>query len=573
MADVAAVTDLLAKTTVDQPLAEVSFAERGLKLNSAEDAKVIVDAIKESPEMHSLVLNGNTVGVEAAQAIAEVLEEKSEFQRARWFDIFTGRLRSEIPPALKSLGAAIIKSGAHLVELDLSDNAFGPDGVKAVKDLLESPACYSLKELRFNNQGLGLGGKILAESLIKCHQEGSNVGTPLCLKVFVAGRNRLENPGAIALAKAFKTIGTLEEISMPQNGIKPEGIEAMADAVVHSPKLRILNLNDNTFTSRGAIAMAKALTKADNLEVLNFGDCLIRSEGASALAETISNGLPNLREVIFSFGEIRKDAALKVAESVEEKSKLEILDLNGNSLGEDGVELLMATLEAINKKDVLASLSDDEGTADEDEGEEEDGDDDDDDEGEERDDPELQVRGQSITPSPRKPDIDDTENVEPCTAAAFLAFPSLQKFQGLGNDSEQKLLKELGDKSGDYEEVVKVFVKVAAVMDVNTPKVKQSVQQCADALLSELFKSENCRAENVANEFLVHLGYIKSEDKKFKPVSNPVGLLQTLDHVVQQEYFPRKTISIFTAVMSLPNESVDQYIMPKHNLMQTLYKL
>ena len=54
-----------------------------------------------------------------------------------------------------------MSSGAHLVELDLSDNAFGPDGVKAVRELLESSACYSVQELRFNNNGLGIGGKVI----------------------------------------------------------------------------------------------------------------------------------------------------------------------------------------------------------------------------------------------------------------------------------------------------------------------------------------------------------------------------------------------------------------------------
>lgn len=57
-----------------------------------------------------------------------------------------------------SLGDALIKAGAKLTELDLSDNAFGPDGVKSIKKLLMSPVCYSLEILRLNNNGLGIGG-------------------------------------------------------------------------------------------------------------------------------------------------------------------------------------------------------------------------------------------------------------------------------------------------------------------------------------------------------------------------------------------------------------------------------
>ena len=57
-----------------------------------------------------------------------------------------------------ALGDGVMKADAHLTELDLSDNAFGPDGVKAVTALLTSPSCFSLKVLKFNNNGLGSKG-------------------------------------------------------------------------------------------------------------------------------------------------------------------------------------------------------------------------------------------------------------------------------------------------------------------------------------------------------------------------------------------------------------------------------
>lgn len=39
-----------------------------------------------------------------------------------------------------------------------------------------------------------------------CHKESSALGAPLQLKVFIAGRNRLENDGATALAQAFQVL-------------------------------------------------------------------------------------------------------------------------------------------------------------------------------------------------------------------------------------------------------------------------------------------------------------------------------------------------------------------------------
>ena len=77
------------------------------------------------------------------------------------------------------LGSGIILAKAKLVELDLSDNAFGPNGMEGLTDFLKSESCYSLKELRLNNNGLGItGGKVrtcVFEMSFKCifttHQE------------------------------------------------------------------------------------------------------------------------------------------------------------------------------------------------------------------------------------------------------------------------------------------------------------------------------------------------------------------------------------------------------------------
>lgn len=66
-----------------------------------------------------------------------------------------------------SLGAALISAGAQLKVLDLSDNAFGPDGVKGIETLLKSSACYTLQELRLNNCGMGIGGGKVRETLRK----------------------------------------------------------------------------------------------------------------------------------------------------------------------------------------------------------------------------------------------------------------------------------------------------------------------------------------------------------------------------------------------------------------------
>uniref|UniRef100_A0A8C7NRE7 Ran GTPase-activating protein 1 n=1 Tax=Oncorhynchus mykiss TaxID=8022 RepID=A0A8C7NRE7_ONCMY len=486
---VAQLADSLAKTQVTE--GELSYKGQGRKFDNAQSVEEIVKEIQEFKGLQALRLEGNTYGVEAAQAIAKALETKSEFKYCYWSDMFTGRLRSEIPPALNSLGAALMTAGARLTVLDLSDNAFGPDGVKGIEKLLKSTACHTLQELRLNNCGMGIGGgKILAAALTECYKQSSAQGTPLGLKVFIAGRNRLENDGATALAQAFQLMGSLEEVHVPQNGINHPGVTALATAMQHNPQLRVLNLNDNTFTKKGAIAMAQALKHLRSVQVINFGDCLVRSEGAIAIAEAITEGLPILKELNLSFGEITGEAALLVAQSVEGKATLEKLDLNGNCLGEEGCDALREVMDGLNMGDLLGSL-----------------------------------RYWIEILNYRLKQVDGD------------VFNLLSLFFSFQVDV------------ADAGKTAEAFLKISSVYNEEDKDVKSAVLDSIDAILRKAFASPSFQGYNFISSLLVMLGLLKSEDK-VKPVRVVPGHLQALEYVVRQDYFPQDHIAVLEAFMS-----------------------
>uniref|UniRef100_A0A9J7Y8R1 RAN GTPase activating protein 1a n=2 Tax=Cyprinus carpio TaxID=7962 RepID=A0A9J7Y8R1_CYPCA len=476
--DVANLADSLAKTQVDE--SELSYKGQGLKLDNAQSVEKMVKAIEEFDGLRALRLEGNTIGVEAAQTIAKALQKKSDLQCCHWSDMFTGRLRAEIPPALNSLGDALITAGARLKVLDLSDNAFGPDGVKGIEKLLKSTACHTLQEL-------GRHCCILAAALTVCHKESSALGAPLQLKVFIAGRNRLENDGATALAQAFQLIGSLEEVHMPQNGINHPGVTALATAMQHNPQLRVLNLNDNTFTKRGAIAMAEALKHLRNVQVINFGDCLVRSEGASAIAETLREGLPILKELNLSFGEITEEAALEVARSVQHKDQFEKLDLNEPEEDDDEEE----------------EDDDDDDEDVEEEEEEEEEDEEEEGEGEE----EKSELNQFSTPpsAPRTPDV-----------STFLSFPSPDKLLRLGA-KRSFLIQQQVDVS-DVSKTVEAFLKISSVYKEDDAEVKSAVLESIDAVLCKAFLTPSFQGLSFMSSLLVMLGLLKVQTfSTFRP--------------------------------------------------------
>ncbi|XP_032429587.1 ran GTPase-activating protein 1b [Xiphophorus hellerii] len=557
--DIAQLADALSKTHVGD--GELSFKGLGLKLDDSESAAELLGKIEQYPGLRALRLEGNTVGVEAAKAIAKALESKDQLQRCYWSDMFTGRLRSEIPTALMCLSGALMSAGARLTELDLSDNAFGPDGVKGIEQLLKSPSCHTLKELRLNNCGMGIGGgKILAEALIECHKKSTAVGSALRLKVFVAGRNRLENDGASALAKAFQLMGSLEEIHMPQNGINYAGVMALASAIHHNPELRVLNFNDNTFTKRGTLAMAQALRHLRNIQVINFGDCLVRSEGAIALAAVLTEGLPVLKELNLSFGEITAGAALVVAQAVLDKPHMEKVNLNGNCLGEDGCDVLREVLDNVDKGDMLASLSEDEGEPDDEEDEDSDaGDSDGSDECYETGECEEIVKenGMNGGESPEKPQSQ-------AEILSFLSHPSAEKLSHMKMNLQQEVNVSEPNKAAE------LFLKIGSLHSQDA-EANAAVFEVIDGVLKKVLFASALQSHCFLTTLLVLMGVLKGEGK-VKKVPLVPGQLLCLEHAVQQEYFTQDHASVLHTLLSRNGDALKSCSSARDRLSSALEK-
>ncbi|XP_019856319.1 PREDICTED: ran GTPase-activating protein 1-like [Amphimedon queenslandica] len=537
---------------------EVVVNGENKKIDSEEDVGEILHQIRDAAGITSLKLSGNSYGTEAASAIGKLLENVGgSLRHALWSDMFVSRLKTEIPPALSSLGNGLIVAGARLVELDLSDNAFGPAGVEGVSTLLTSEVCYTLKILKFNNNGLGIGGgKILSKALLQCYQEASEVGAKFALEVFQSGRNRLENDGARALAEVFETLGSLVELSMPQNGIYCDGISALARALKKNPHLRVLNLSDNTFTEDGSALMADVIPSLQELEVINFGECLVRSKGAVAIAEAVKDGHQMLRELWLSYNELDINSGAAIVSALSNKSQLAVLDLNGNAFGEEGVERIQEMMEAAGLEQALQSLSDDEGEETEDE------------DGESNKEEEEEENGL----------LDDSVKEEAITKTVtldeWLESPSVQYYLGLNN--RISLLQDYLTENPAAEKLAETYTKVAigyqstsegGVPSDHRAAVHEFIDKCCEPFLSQ--GEENMLS--FLNIFLSLVGLIKHEDKKFKPFESVDGpLLVTVEYLSKKAYFSSKCHEMLLALIT-KSCSVPKFIKIGPTLLTTLH--
>ncbi|KAH6571343.1 hypothetical protein BASA50_007304 [Batrachochytrium salamandrivorans] len=334
-----------------------SLVGKGLKLNTAADVAEYVAEIEALEGLTVVRLGGNTFGVEAARAIAAALKAKDQLKVIGFSDMFTGRLKDEIPLALEAFVEAF-EDKKFLVDLDLSDNAFGPAGAKPLMRLLINNR--NIETLRLNNNGLGIeGGRLVSEALVEAQTLNEAEGRRSSLKVVIFGRNRLESAGARHLAKAFRAHKeSLQAVRMPQNSIRPEGVSGLLAALRTCSNLEHLDLQDNTFTREGSLALASAIQHWPNLRVLDIGDCLLKTFGGGAIISALTMGSTKLEELNMSFNEIKEEAAVLIVTMLVNKTSITSLQLNGNIFTNDcdAVEGIRQILSSHGKGDALDEL-------------------------------------------------------------------------------------------------------------------------------------------------------------------------------------------------------------------------
>ena len=310
----------------------------------------------------SVKLSGVSFGDGSATVAAEALSRAAVTLRdVDLSDIIASRPEDEAKRALTVIGDALSICDA-LRSLNLSDNALGAKGIRALGSLLAGRA--ELQELLLCNNGLAAdAGDLIASAVLET--------APTKLKKLHFHNNLLETAGSVALAPIVENSPMLEDFRFSSLRLGRDGSVRISKAL--RPRLgetlRHLNLSDNTFGEEGAEALADVLGDAAVLETLLLRDDALGDDGVQAVCKALVHGAPRLfkldvsgnemeagaarqlgklvsagrlTEVFAEDNELGSSGACALAREISDEARVEVLDVSGSEIGGRGA-LRLAT--------------------------------------------------------------------------------------------------------------------------------------------------------------------------------------------------------------------------------------
>ena len=129
-----------------------------------------------------------------------------------------------------------------------------------------------------------------------------------------------------------------------------------------------------------------------------------------------------------------------------------------------------------------------------------------------------------------------------------MTHPSPDKLSGIGSNSIPLVLDYISVRR-DPEEVTEIVVRLSAIYsDCESAQLKTLLIKILDAILADSAKDNSYFTPQFVNYILVHLGLLKSEDKKFRPLEKLGTHLLVLAELINKSYFTksdRDTLLIF----------------------------
>ena len=275
-------------------------AERFIDLSSAETITAIFDLLEQLPKgVTSLNLKSTKIRPASVEALAEHIEAQIALQT---LCISHNACQSE---GMMTLALALRSMHNYpLRELDVSANDIGDVGVAALCSGLAAPTAKGksgLLVLHLEQNSISATGQYTMQSsciiLLFPHL---CIFQPCPLPKATASQRAIPiappyplPAGAIAISDALERL-PLRELYLDRNGLGPDGARRLAHAIELAPnsRLEVLSLSENGLLDEGVEAFAAALATNDRLVSLILGKGnRIEGPGLVALARSLKENV------------------------------------------------------------------------------------------------------------------------------------------------------------------------------------------------------------------------------------------------------------------------------------------
>ena len=214
----------------------------------------------------------------------------------------------------------------------LSSNEIGDEGVKYLKDIVESRITVLMLA---DNKITAAGAGYIREAL----------SVPSCLHCLWLEDNNLGDAGTDIIAEAFMSATCeLECLSLSGNGITGKGVKLLSEALCRPERFRCLLLNRNKLGVEGAKNLAAGLRES-HLEGLSLNDTELGDVGVKLLCESLRNS-SQLKSLWLHGNGITAIGATDIGSIFEDGNALALLSLRRNQIGSEGVIQLAKSIKS-----------------------------------------------------------------------------------------------------------------------------------------------------------------------------------------------------------------------------------
>lgn len=286
-------------------------------------------------------LSNKSFSADAAALIANRLSSFKSLTAVDISDIIAGRHEDEALLVLKTICSSM--AGLNLLEVNVSDNAFGLKGLDACRDVLVSKVT---EKFYFCNNGLSAEAvEGLANILVE-----SDAAPPIKLLHFY--NNMAGDGGAFAMSRIIRACPELEDLRFSATRSMAAGCNAIAQAIDSLSSIRCLDLSDTNFGEDAGAGLARALQHQPLLTVLNLRDAGLPSRSVSALFSSLSSTpFPSLLKVLdISGNDLTSEDCEGIAGILGNLASLEELLLDDNDIESEGANTLAEALNVIRKR-------------------------------------------------------------------------------------------------------------------------------------------------------------------------------------------------------------------------------